>query len=107
MGMERQLTIAYSPQQNGVAERKNKSIGEMAKSMMVEKGMPVKFWAEAVSTAVYLQNRCFTKSVLDKTPFEAFTGRKPGIKHLKVFGCVCYTHVSSHLRHKFDEKSRK
>ncbi|CAL9017922.1 unnamed protein product, partial [Prunus brigantina] len=107
MGMERQLTIAHSPQQNGVAERRNRTICEMARSMMTEKGMPVIFWAEAVSTAVYLQNRCFTTSVSSKTPFEAFTGRKPGIKHLKVFGCICYTHVPSSLRKKFDDKSRK
>ena len=55
MGMERQLTVAYSPQQNGVAERRNRTIGEMARSMMIEKGIPVVFWAEAVSTAVYIQ----------------------------------------------------
>ncbi|CAL2243102.1 unnamed protein product [Prunus armeniaca] len=65
------------------------------------------FWAEAVSTAVYLQSRCFTTSVSSKTPFEAFTGRKSGIKHLKVFGCICYTHVPSPLRQKFDDKARK
>ncbi|CAL8998208.1 unnamed protein product [Prunus brigantina] len=82
MGMERQLTIAHSPQQNGVAERRNRTICEMARSMMTEKGMPVIFWAEAVR-------------------------RKPGIKHLKVFGCICYTHVPSSLRQKFDDKSRK
>ncbi|CAL8115629.1 unnamed protein product [Prunus armeniaca] len=107
MGMERQLTIAYSPQQNGVAKRRNRTIGEMARSMMTEKGILVIFWAEAVSTTVYLQNRCFTTSVLNKTPFEAFTCRKPGIKHLKVFSCICYTHVSSPLRHKFDDRTRK
>ncbi|CAL8136475.1 unnamed protein product [Prunus armeniaca] len=75
--------------------------------MMTEKGIPVIFWAEAVSTTVYLQNRCFTTSVLSKTPFEAFTRRKPGIKHPKVFGCICYTHVPSPLRQKFDDKARK
>ncbi|KAI5312594.1 hypothetical protein L3X38_041767 [Prunus dulcis] len=107
MGMERHLPIAYSPQQNGVAERRNRTICEMARSMMIEKGITVIFWAEAVSTAVYLQNRCFTTSVSSKTPFEAFTGRKPGIKHLKVFGCICYTHVPSPLRQKFDDKARK
>ncbi|KAI5317698.1 hypothetical protein L3X38_037405 [Prunus dulcis] len=106
MGMERQLTIAYSPQQNGVAERRNRTIYEMARSMMTEKGIPVIFWAEAMSTAVYLQNRCFTTSVSSKTPFEAFTGRKLGIKNLKVFGCICYTHVPSPLRQKFDDKAR-
>ncbi|KAI5313202.1 hypothetical protein L3X38_042376 [Prunus dulcis] len=75
--------------------------------MMTEKGIPVNFWVEAISTVVYLQNRCFTTSVSNKTPFEAFTGRKPGIKHQKVFGCICYTHVPSPLRQKFDDKARK
>jgi hypothetical protein len=72
--------------------------------MLIEKEMPVRFWAEAVSTAVYLQNRCYTTSVMEKTPFEAFTGRKPGVKHLKVFECLCYTHIPSSLRQKWDRK---
>ncbi|CAL2241191.1 unnamed protein product [Prunus armeniaca] len=105
--MERQLTIAYSPQQNGIAERRNKTICEMARSMMTEKKIPVKFWAEAVGTAVYLQNRCYTTSITDKTPFQAFTGRKPGVKHLRVFGSICYSHIPSNLRQKFDDKASK
>ncbi|KAI5322324.1 hypothetical protein L3X38_031396 [Prunus dulcis] len=107
LGMERQLTIAYSPQQNGIAERRNRTICEMARSMMTEKKIPVKFWAEAVGTAVYLQNRCYTTSVTDKTPFEAFTGRKPCVKHLRVFGSICYSHIPSNLRQKFDDKACK
>ncbi|KAI5328021.1 hypothetical protein L3X38_027417 [Prunus dulcis] len=107
LGMERQLTIAYSPQQNGIAERRNITICEMARSMMTEKKISVKFWAEAVGTAVYLQNRCYTTSATDKTPFEAFTGRKPGVKHLRVFGSICYSHIPSNLRQKFDDKASK
>ncbi|BBG99019.1 BURP domain-containing protein, partial [Prunus dulcis] len=84
MGMERQLTVAYSPQQNGVAERKNRTIVEMAKCMMFEKGMPLEFWAETVNTAVYVLNRSPTKALDKKTPFEAYSGRKPGLKHLRV-----------------------
>ncbi|KAI5348277.1 hypothetical protein L3X38_001164 [Prunus dulcis] len=105
LGMERQLTIAYSPQQNGIAERRNRTICEMARSMMTDKKLPVKFWAEAVGTAVYLQNRCYTTSVTDKTPFETFTGRKPGVKHLRVFGSICYSHIPSNHRQKFDDKA--
>ncbi|CAL2255687.1 unnamed protein product [Prunus armeniaca] len=86
MGMERQLTVAYSPQQNGVAERKNRTIVEMAKCMMFEKSMPLEFSAEAVNTAVYILNRCPTKALDKKTPFEAYSGRKQGLKHLRVFG---------------------
>jgi hypothetical protein len=107
LGMERQLNVAYSPQQNRVAERRNRTICEMARSMMTEKEMPVTFWAEVVSIAMYLQNRCFTTSVTRKTPFIAFIGRKPRVKHLKVFGCICYTHVPSSLRQKFDGKAKK
>jgi hypothetical protein len=107
LGVERQLTVAYSPQQNGVAERRNRTIGEMARSMLIEKGIPTEFWGEAVNTAVYLQNRCVTSAVEGKTPFEAFTGRKPGIKHLRVFGCVCYTLIPAALRQKLDSKAEK
>jgi len=89
-GMERQLTVSYTPQQNGVSERKNQTVMEMAKSMLHEKGLPKTLWAEAVYTAVYLINRCPTKAVWGKTPFEAWSGRKPSIKHLRVFGCICY-----------------
>ena len=100
MGVERQLTVAYTPQQNGVAERKNRTIIEMAKFMLHEKGIPYQFWGEAVNTAVYLLNRCPTSSLEKKTSFEAFSGRKPGVKHLKVFGSVCYALIPSQLRHK-------
>lgn len=77
----------------------------MARSMMDEKNILMRFWAEVVGTAMYLQNRCLPTAAKDKTPFEAFTCRKPGIKHLKVFGCICYTYIPSQLRHKFDEKA--
>ncbi|KAI5312051.1 hypothetical protein L3X38_041224 [Prunus dulcis] len=107
LGMERQLTIAYSPQQNGIAERRKRTICEMARSMMTEKKIPIKFWVEAVGTAVYLQNRCYTTLVTDKTPFEAFTGRKPSVKHLRVFGSIYYSHIPSNLRQKFDDKASK
>ena len=58
--------------------------------MLFEKKMPKRFWAEAVLTVVYLLNRCPTKAVRDKTPCEAWTGEKPTVKHLRVFGSLCY-----------------
>ncbi|KAI5317616.1 hypothetical protein L3X38_037323 [Prunus dulcis] len=107
MGLERQLTIAYSPQQNGVAERKNRTVMEMARTMMHEKKIPLKFWAEAVNTAVYLQNRSPTSALDNSTPFEKFSGRKPGVKHLKIFGSLCYIHIPSSKRHKLEETGEK
>ncbi|KAB1228246.1 Retrovirus-related Pol polyprotein from transposon TNT 1-94 [Morella rubra] len=106
-GVEHQLTIAYTPQQNGVSERKNRTVMEMAISMLMEKGLPKMFWAEAVYTAVYLLNRCPTKAVQDKTPVEAWSGLKSSAKHLRVFGSICYIHIPAQRRHKLEEKSQK
>ena len=107
LGVEHQLAVRYSPQQNGVAERKNRSVLEMARCMIFEKNLPKSFWAEAVSTAVYLQNRLPTKAVQGMTPIEAWGGIKPSIKHLRVFGSLCYTHVPDVKRSKLDEKAEK
>ncbi|CAL8115927.1 unnamed protein product [Prunus armeniaca] len=107
LGLERQLTVAYSPQQNGVAERKNRTIVEMARTMLYEKRMPIKFWGAAVNVAVYILNRYPTSALTNKTPFEAFSGRKPGVKHMRIFGSLCYTYVPSQLRHKLEETSEK
>ncbi|CAL8161835.1 unnamed protein product [Prunus armeniaca] len=98
-----QLIVAYSPQQNGVAERKNMTIVEMSKTMMKKNKLPYKFWGEAVNTAIYIQNRCPTKALDNITPFEAFSGRKPGVKHLRVFGSIYFCHVPSKLRSKLED----
>ena len=107
VGIERQLTTPYTPQQNGVAERKNRTIVEMAKCLMFEKKIPLGFWAEAVNTSVYILNRFPTKALSKKTPFEAYSGRKPGIKHLKVFGSLCYAYVPNQQRQKLDLASKR
>ena len=70
-GIKHQLTAIYTPQQNGVSERKNRTIMDMARCLLFEKKTPKKFWAEAVNTAVFLLNRLPTKSIKNKTPFEA------------------------------------
>ncbi|CAL2249603.1 unnamed protein product [Prunus armeniaca] len=103
-GAEHQLTVGYAPEQNGVSERKNRTIMEMARSMIFEKGLPNKFWAEAVYTAVYLLNRSPTKALQNKTPIEAWSNIKPSAKPLKVFGCICYVHIPKEKRHKLEEK---
>ena len=79
----------------------------MAKSMLHERGMPHYLWAEAVHTAVHLLNRCPTKALDNITPFEAYSGRKPCIAHLRIFGALCYGHVPKELKHKLESKSVK
>ncbi|KAI5323581.1 hypothetical protein L3X38_032653 [Prunus dulcis] len=106
-GIQRQFSMAYTPQQNGVVERKNRTVVEMAKAMLYEKELTYYLWAEAVHTAVYILNRCPTKALRNKTPFEAYSTRKPGVAHLKWFGSVCFVHKLAEGRQKLDAKSTK
>lgn len=105
LGIERQLTVAYSPQQNGIADRKNRTIVEMAKCMIHDKELPYTLWCEAVNTSVYLLNKSPTRALENTTPFEKFSERKPGVKHLKVFGSMCYSLIPGKLRHKLEATS--
>ena len=98
-GIKRQFTAPYSPQQNGVVERRNRTVMEMARSLMKGMGVPARFWGEAVRHSVYLLNRLPTKAMGDCTPYEAWNGRKPHLGHLKVFGCTTNVRsVGPHLR---------
>jgi hypothetical protein len=107
-GIKRFLTAPYSPQQNGVAERKNWTILDMVRSILKTKDMPKDFWAEAVQCAVYVQNRCPHAKLADQTPQEAWSGQKPTISHFKVlFGSVAYAHIPDQRRTKLDDKSKK
>ena len=106
-GIQRQFTCRYTPQQNGVAKRKNRHIAEVAQALMSEKNVPHTYWAEAVSTTVYIMNRTPTAAVHDVTPEEKFTGVKPDLSHLKVFGCIAYVHVPDELCTKLDPKVEK
>lgn len=89
-GIHHQLTVAYSPQQNGKAEKKNRTVAEMARCLLLQCNLPMKFWAEAVNTTNYIQNRNIIKELVFKTPFEIQYEQKPSVFHFKVFGCMCY-----------------
>ena len=106
-GIRREFSCRHTPQQNGVAERKNRQILEVARAMMREKHMPNFYWAEAASTAVYLMNRCTTNSVHELTPYEIFVGRKPILSHLKVFGSIANVRIPNESREKPDAKSEE
>ena len=83
-GIKREFTVTYNPQQNGVAERKNRTIISAVKAIIHDQGVPMFLWAEACNTAVYVQNRCPHRILRDMTPEEAFTGEKPEIGHLRI-----------------------
>nr|KYP70533.1 Retrovirus-related Pol polyprotein from transposon TNT 1-94 [Cajanus cajan] len=104
-GIEHQLTAPYTPQQNGVSERRNRYILEMTRCMLYEKNLPKEFWAEAASTTTFLHNRLPTKALNDQTPFEVWHGYKPSMKFLKIFGCLCFTHVPQSKRDKLDKRA--
>ena len=105
-GIRHELTIPKTPEQNGVAEQLNRTLMEMAHSMLLDAKLPKEFWAEAISTAVYLKNRSPTKA-LKLTPYEAWHGTKPKVNHLRVFGSDAYAHIPKDERSKFDSKTRK
>jgi hypothetical protein len=104
-GIKHQLTIPYTPQQNGVSERRNRTLMEMARCLLYEKKLPLNFWAEAVNTASYLINRMDSRVLADKTPYELWYGFKPSIDHLKVFDSICYVLKPEVRRRKLDQKA--
>ncbi|MCO5560951.1 hypothetical protein L7F22_014571 [Adiantum nelumboides] len=106
-GIRRQLTTPYTPSQNGVVERKNRTIMEMARAMLAHASLPRSYWAKACNTAVYIQNRSPTHALQDMTPFQAYYGRKPTVSHFRVFGCSAFVHIPKEKRQKLDFKSRK
>jgi transposase InsO family protein len=92
-GIRREKTMAYNPQRNGVAERKNRSIISAMKAMLHDQSFPMYLWVEACNTTVYLQNKSLHRIMEGKTPEEAFTGSRPEIGHLRIFGCLVYIHI--------------
>ena len=106
-GIIMENTIPYTPQQNGVSERMNRTVMETARSLLHHAGLPLTFWAEAVSTAVYVRNRSPTSSLNGKTPYEVWHNEKPNVSHLKVFGCDALVHIPAEKRTKLEKKSMK
>ena len=86
-GITRRVTVPHNPEQNGTAERQNRTLMETARCMLMEAGLPDRYWAEAVNTAAYLRNRLPKRSLNGKTPCEVWTGKIPDASKLRVFGC--------------------
>lgn len=104
-GIVHQRTTTYSPQQNGVAERMNRTVVKMARAMMASKQVAKKWWAEAVSTAAYVANRLPNSANPAKSPYEVCFGARPSLSELRVFGSAGYAHIDKSKRQKLDPKS--
>ena len=104
-GISRQLTTVYTPQQNGVAEGKYRTIMNMVRSILSEKQVPENFWPEAVDWTMHVLNRSSIVVVKDMTPEEAWSGVKPNVDYFRVFGCIGHVYVSDNKRKKLDDKS--
>jgi hypothetical protein len=97
----------YSPQQNGVVERRNAMVVGAARSILKEKGLPGWFWGEAVLTAVYLLNRVPYKANVGRTPFELWYGKKPAVHHLNIFGCIVFVQNTKVNMKKLEDRGRR
>lgn len=95
--------MPYTPRQNGVVERRNRTVLAMAKSLLKSKRMPTEFWGEAVKHSIYLLNHATTKAVAGMTPYEAWTGNKPHLEHLRIFGCIAHAKVLNVHTRKLDD----
>jgi transposase InsO family protein len=107
VGIKRELTVPYTPHQNGVSERKNKFIVGATKVMLHNQNLPKFLWAEAYNIIMYLQNRSPHKVFGNVTLKEAFTGKKPNIDHLHIFGCATYCHIPAEKMTKLGPTTEK
>ena len=106
-GIRHEYTVPYNPQQNGVAERKNRTLLDASRSMLQVAGLPNQFWQEAVATACYLQNRSPHKVLDLHTPYFLWFDKKPQVGHLRIFRAIAYSHIPTKLRKKLDPHSTK
>jgi hypothetical protein len=106
-GIKRQLSIARTPQQNGVVERKNRTLQEMDRTMLMDSKLIDIFWTHAVHTTVHIQNRVMLRNNTDKTPYELWKGRPANVKHFRIFGSKCYIKREDGRMGKFDSRVDK
>lgn len=107
-GIRHQLTVAYTPQQNGVAERMNRTLMNLVRSMLHQRNIDKRFWAEALSTAVYIRNRVTSRGLpANTTPHHIWMGCPPDLAHLRVFGSKCWYILPKQKVKKLDPRARE
>jgi hypothetical protein len=104
-GIKHEFSAPYTPQQNGVVERKNKTLIDMARTMLGEFKTPKRFWSEAVNKACHAINRLYLHRLLKKISYELLTGNKPNVSYFRVFGSKCYILVKKGRNSKFAPKA--
>jgi hypothetical protein len=104
-GIKHEFSAPYAPQQNGVVERKNRTLIDMARTMLGEYKTPERFWLEAVNTACHAINRLYLHRLLKKTSYELLTGNKPNVSYFRVFGSKCYILVKKGRHSEFSPKA--
>ncbi|CAI5482908.1 unnamed protein product [Closterium sp. Yama58-4] len=105
-GTFHKVSVPHSPQQNGVAERLNRTLVETIRSMLAHAHVDKSWWGEATMLATWIHNRSLTKTMPNVTPLEAWSGDKPNVSNLRTFGCICYYHVPDATRTKLEAKAR-
>ena len=107
-GIFHELTSAYTPHQNGIAERQNRTLLELVRTMLHSKDLPKMFWAEALATAVYIRNRVTCKSLgPELTPHHIWEGYAPILKHIRIFGSLCWYAIPKKSLQKLDARGRE
>jgi hypothetical protein len=106
-GILHQSSAPYTPEQNGVAERMNRTLVEMIRSMLHQQDTPLTFWGEALQTAVHIRNRSPSSAINGHTPFEIWHNRLPDISYFRIFWCDAYVHIPKEKRTKLEAKAHK
>lgn len=105
LGIKHERSNVETPQMNGVAERINRTLLELTRSMLKSAHLPQKFWAEAVTTAAYIKNRVCHTAINDEFPLAIWMERTPSVRHLKVYGCLAYARLPEQRRKKLDDRA--